>query len=411
MRLFKIGLPILMLLLFLVVPSMGCKSKASSTQTPPTQIATAQRGNLKIEVTASGNLALSRAADLAFEFGTAASPAVVEKVLVEVGDAVKQGQLLAELDASDWEQQKLTLQRAVLQAKINLKTAELNLENAKKPTTTTSVVTGTAVAPDPLDIEIKELQVELAKMNLENAQKELDKWLVTSPEVRAPFDGFVTAVNVKGGDEVKKGTIAVSVADPTKFEADILVNEIDIPRIQIGTPATVTVTSLPGLILTAKVTSISPTATIQGGVVNYQVKVEVLGPQAIRPPTSISSAPADREPATRTSARPSGPAALASQLRQGLTITVNLLIEEKKDVILVPSRAITRQGGATTVQVLGKDGVAQPRPVKVGSTNFQFAEIVEGLSEGEQVVIPRATTQTSTSAPSGQPFRMPIPIR
>jgi len=407
-RLFKINLPII-LLLFLIVFLVNCSPEgASSNQTPAAQVITAKRGDLKIEVTASGNLALSQTADLAFECGTAASPAVVDKVLVEEGDAVKQGQLLAELDVSSWEEQKLTLERAVLQAEINLKNAQLALEEITN-TSATSVYTGASVPPDPLEVEIKELQVELAKANLDCARKELDKWLATSPQVIAPFDGFVTTVYVEGGDEVKKGTIAVSVADPNKFEASILVNEMDIPNIQVGTTATVQVTSLSGLMLPAKVTFISPTATIQSGVVNYEVVVEVQSPNTTQPSASMS-VPPNELPPMQTQMEPLEGTASVSQLRDGLTITISIMIEEKKDVILVPNRAIVRQGNDTIVQVLGKDGTVELHPVKVGSSNFQFTEVVEGLSEGEQVVIPQTSTQTSTTTRGAPvPFMGPPP--
>ena len=94
---------------------------------------------------------------------------------------------------------------------------------------------------------------------------------VMSPEIKAPFDGFITAVNVKGGDEVLNGTVAVTVADPNKFEADILVSEKDISQVKLGGEATVQVDTMPGVTLPAKVTHIAPTATIQSGVVNYKV--------------------------------------------------------------------------------------------------------------------------------------------
>lgn len=392
-KLFKISLPII-LLLFLIVSLVSCSSGTSPNKTSATQTVTTKRGDLRIEVTASGNLALSQTADLAFECGTAAAPSVVDKVLVKEGDAVKEGQLLAELNVSSWEEAKLALERAVLQAEINLKNAKLALEEITN-TSATSVYTGASVPPDPLEVEIKKLQVELAKANLESAQKELDKWLATSPQVIAPFDGFVTAVYVEGGDEVKKGTIAVSVADPAKFEAEILVNEMDITSIQVGTTATVQVTALSGLTLPAKVTFISPTATISGGVVNYEVKVEVESTNVMQPSASMPGMPNELSP-TQARTEPLEATTPISQLRDGLTITVNILIEEKKDVILVPSRALVRRGRETIVQVLGKDGTVESRIVKAGSSNSLYTEITEGLSEGEQVVLTSSPTRQTT---------------
>ena len=71
------------------------------------------------------------------------------------------------------------------------------------------------------------------------------------------------------------GTVAVQIADPAKFEAEIMVSEMDILQVKEGGEARVEVDAMSGLTLPAKVIHISPTATIQSGVVNYKVKVEV----------------------------------------------------------------------------------------------------------------------------------------
>lgn len=437
---------ILLVLLLITALSLGCKAKASSTTTA-TQTATIQKGTLSIDVSASGNLALSQTADLAFDVS-----GYVYKVAVEVGDPVKKGDVMAEVDTFDWEQQKRSLERALVQAKISLNSAIISLEKAQNPTTTTSTISGAISAPDPLDIESKQFQVEQARMSLEDAQQTLDRYLETSPQIVAPFDGFVTKVNVKGGDEVFKGAIAVSIADPTKFEANILVNEMDINRITLDMPATVQVTASPTSTFPAKVTAIAPTATNQSGVVNYQVKVELLSAEEIRqlrasqaqaggqaqpgqsttgqqgqtsrPPTGQtpggqsstggSSATGQRQSGQfsgqgtgRTGQTGSTAALTLEQLRDGLSVTITVVIQQKQNVVMVPNRAITRSGGQTTVQVL-KGDTPEERIIKTGIANVTYTEVTEGLSEGDKVVLPQATTTTSTQQSSqGQTFRIP----
>ncbi len=97
------------------------------------------------------------------------------------------------------------------------------------------------------------------------------------------------------------------------------------------------------------------------------------------------------------------------QLREGLTVTVSIIIENKTDVLLVPSRAITRQGQETYVQVL-KDGIIEERMIQTGISDFQFTEVISGLSEGEQVVVPgmAATTPTTQQGQRASGFRMPF---
>jgi HlyD family secretion protein len=366
--------------------SLSCASKSSATPVAQNQIATVQRGNLVIDVTGTGNLALSRTEDLAFDMA-----GTVSEVLVSVADSVKQGQVVATLDTSEWETNIASLQASELQAEINLKNAQLNLEQAEEETTTT--FTGDVVSTkstDPEQIAILEIQVTLAEKRLADAQKALEEALEKSPEVTAPFDGFITQVNVSGGDEVKKGTVAVQLADPTKFQADILVSEMDIYQVKLGGDATVGIDAMPGVTLPAKVTFIAPTATIQSGVVNYKVTVEVTSLQRVRGSQS------------RQAGTPA-PTPQAIQLRQGLSVTVSILVQEKDNVLLIPNRAIIRQQGGTYVNILKADGTTEQRQIKTGISDLQNTEVTDGLTEGEKVVIPQTTSTTPTQQ-QGQPF-------
>ncbi|MFC1978017.1 efflux RND transporter periplasmic adaptor subunit [Chloroflexota bacterium] len=469
---------------------------ADSTQTVEGQVVTVRRGDLRIDITAAGNLALSHKEDLAFEMdGT------VEEVLVAEAESVEEGQLLAKLDTSAWqdyvtglqdevttaernvtakeravtqaERNVTTKKRALLQAQIDLNNAKLSLEKTEQEST------------DILEIEIKELGVELAegklgdaqiavgdategvgdaqiavedaKQTLEDAKQALAEAMDDSPEIKAPFNGFITKVNVKGGDEVKKGTVAVQIADPNKFEADILVNEMNFLHVKLGGVASVQVDAMPGLILPAKVSHISPAAVIQSGVVNYQVKVEVQSlEEAMREQQeAMQETMQERQQAsgnlTSDNISSGGPSrrsrrssvgdnltqeqldqmrqqrqqARAGQtegqqrqmqtmvpedfkLTEGMTITLSIITQERNDVLLVPVQAIMSQGRETLVQVM-KDGVVEERSITAGLSNWQYAEITSGLSEGEQVVVPETTTTTPATQQQQRGSQQGIP--
>ncbi|MEE9399383.1 MAG: HlyD family efflux transporter periplasmic adaptor subunit, partial [Dehalococcoidales bacterium] len=151
------------------------------------------------------------------------------------------------------------------------------------------------------------------------------------------------------------GTVAMQIADPDKFEVEVKVTETDIFQINRGGGAWVQVDVLPGVSLPAKVTQISPIATIESEVVNYTVTVEI-------------------------------ESAADYQLREGLTVTVSLVLEERSDVLLVPNEAITHQGGETYVQVL-TDGVIESCSITTGISNCQYTEVTNGLNEGQQVIV------------------------
>ena len=267
-----------------------------------------------------------------------------------------------------------------------------------------------------------------------------------SPAITAPFAGFITRVNVEGGDEVMTGTVAVQLADPDQFEAEIMVSEMDISQVKEGGDAQVEVDALSGLTLPAKVTHIAPTATIQSGVVNYKVKVEVASLEEM-----IQERQAAQQEATEKIQQGELPERLKQalesgqitqeqademmkqmqewqqqpqaqmptmtpenfQLREGLTVTVSIIIEARTDVLLVPNAAITTERGQSYVQVVSPDGTTEKRAIQTGITDYRFTEVIEGLTEGEQIIVPEGTTTTPTTSqqrPGGMMlFRGPPP--
>jgi multidrug efflux pump subunit AcrA (membrane-fusion protein) len=313
------------------------------------------------------------------------------------------------------------------------------------------------------EVELNQLEVATiqAALSVAHAQTALDEAIerLEMAILLAPFAGIVTLVNVEAGDTVNANQVVIQLVDPTKFEAAFMVGEVDILQVNMGGEAWVAVDALQGMSLPAKVTYISPTATNQSGVVNYRVEVEIESLQAIRQERketgreamqgivegelserlkqAIKEGQITQEQADALierikkgelpiqpgqGGRPglgglpglggqqglggqpgqmSTPVPENFQLRQGLTVTVSILVESREDVLLVPNSAITSKQGQSYVQLLSPDGVTEERPVTTGLSDWQFTEIIEGLSEGDKVVITGATT-TTTSTTSGQ---------
>ncbi|MFH0941926.1 MAG: HlyD family efflux transporter periplasmic adaptor subunit [Chloroflexota bacterium] len=500
MRLSKVLLVLLLGVFGLVSVSCG----SGGTPAPQGQLKTVGRGDLKIDITGVGNLALSDKVDLAFEMdGT------VAEVLVEEAQSVEAGQVLARLSTSDWQDQLTALGDKVTTAERNVTTKERAVTDAERTVTTKERAVTTAernvtakkydmlqaqinlnnaqlsleqtqrTSTDPVEIEVKRLQVELARGRLEDArqavadastvgiedarqavadanaklgdarlavadakkalveaQNSLDEAKKASPEITAPFAGFITRVNVSGGDVVKKGTVAVTLADPNKFEAYIPVSELDILQVKLGGTAEVQVDAVPGMTLPAEVTHISPTATISQGVVNYKVKVTLRSLEAVTPPRTAPPPGATtanitggeiperfrqaieegRFPQEQLEAminqRQSGQTGQQRQssaqvpadvqLKEGLTVTVSIVVDSRTGVLLVPNSAITTQGRQTFVQVPKADGTLEQRAIQTGISDYQFTEVTGGLNEGEQVMVTSSTTSTTTATPSNQ---------
>ncbi|MFH1775509.1 MAG: HlyD family efflux transporter periplasmic adaptor subunit [Chloroflexota bacterium] len=514
----------------LAVPLFGCGSAAEEADGVESQVIAVERGDLVIDISASGNLGLSYLEELAFEVA-----GTVVEVSVEEGDSVKEGQMLAKLDTTEWDKQIKALEKklieadrqvaakefAVLQAQLDVRTAEYNLgqidevkdaqdavdnakldleiilkvqlgtyggglltdfsywsqleANARQQITQSQedlqdILDGSSIqlsSDVALQVAKSQLQVEQSRIKLEDAetavddakqvvedaQSDFDEARSLSPIIKAPFDGFITKINASGGDEVLKGTVAMDIADPNKFEAYILVNEMDISQVQIGADAQVQVDSLSGLTIPAEVTYIAPRATIQSGVVNYRVKVELKSLESIQQerqetrqgasadmaagelPERLKQAieegritpeqadairqriqeggglpgggltgggPPGGQPGAQPAQRP---AVTPSdfQLREGLTVTVAIVFQQKQGVLLVPNKAIKSQDGVTYVEVW-QDGASQQRAVKTGISNWQSTEVIEGLSEGEEIVIPGSATSATTQSSSSGGF-------
>lgn len=332
---------------------------------------------------------------------------------------------------SGYDSSEIAIKRKQVEAaKISLTLAEGALEDVAKN-----------IALAELQLTRKQGSVTDAEKALADTQEDLEDALNKSPEITAPFAGFVTQVYVEGGDEVVNGTIAAQIADPDKFEADIMVSEMDILQIQLGTEAWVDVDAMQGMSLPADVTHISPTATIQSGVVNYSVKVEIKSMEAVMRegqeqimadiaageiPAPLQRAidegrltreqveemieqgpPAGMEPPEGMEfpegfAPPSGLGESATgqlstaipedfQLREGLTVTVSIIVDESIDVLLVPNAAITAENGQSYVQVVTESGETEKQLIQTGLNDYQFTEVTEGLSENEQILVPQGT--------------------
>ncbi len=335
---------------------------------------------------------------------------ISEDVALDVAEKqllVKQKKLAledAQIDVDD-------AKKAVADAEYDLQEAQLDVEEAKN------------------DVEEAQLDVKDAEKELLDAQEKLEEANSKSPVIEAPFNGFITKVNVEGGDEVLTGTVAVQLADPNKFEADIMVSEMDILQVKLGGKAWVQVDALSGLTLPAEVIHISPTSTIQSGVVNYEVKVEVKSLEAMmqeqqaaikdissgempeRLKEAIESGQVTQEQAEEMMGQMQqgqgwqqrqASTAISEdfQLREGLTVTVTIMVAERTDVLLVPNNAVNLRGKEAYVQVINDD-VTEERVIEAGLSDWQFTEVISGLSEGEQVVVPRGTATTSTTQSSG----------
>jgi macrolide-specific efflux system membrane fusion protein len=297
---------------------------------------------------------------------------VVKRLLVRVGDAVRQGQLLAELD-----DRELAARRTAAAAALELSEATLAYARAdfrrKQQLRAASLI-----APSDLDLALQaasvaEQQCNQARANLDDATTQAGY-----AHIVAPISGIVASVSTQEGE-----TVASSFASPTfvtlldlaRLEVRAYVDETDIGRIRRGQPARFTVDTYADHEFDGRVTAIYPQAEIRDNVVNYVTVVRFASPR-------------DR------------------LLRPEMTTTVRIALDRREQVLVLPLRAVRREGGRTFVlcpRVAGSgDGggssagggsATERRWVTTGLRDDSYWEIIDGLREGDTVIVGDAKTE------------------
>jgi len=200
-------------------------------------------------------------------------------------------------------------------------------------------------------LELEQQSLAQAQQSLAQARKQLDEATLT-----APFDGVVASVYVDEGDSVSATTAIIHLVDLTSLELEVEVDEIDIPNVKIGERALINVDALPGVELEGEVAFIPPVSREEPGLVLYDVKIGFDVPQDF-------------------------------ELRGGMSATADIVIDERKDVLLVPNQAITLDNQDNPIVTVLVNELTQERRVVTGISNGSQTEILSGLSEGEVIVI------------------------
>ncbi len=227
------------------------------------------------------------------------------------------------------------VEQSLLEAE--LATAEARLEDAKREWE--RVKDG----PDPDDIAAAEARVEAARANMELAT------------IKTPFNGTITSVEIKRGDQVSPGMVAFGLADLSPLLVDIQLSEIDINRVEVGQGVELVFDAIPETSYEATVVEIGLVGNTVQGVVNFPVTVEISNPdEAVRP---------------------------------GMTAAVNIIVEQIEDVLRVPNRAVRLRNGDRVVYLL-KDGSSVPVVVELGASSELYSQVLEGdVAEDDRVIL------------------------
>jgi HlyD family secretion protein len=322
----------------------------------------------------------------------------VEKLHVNIGDTVTKGQVLAELEKTELQAQVALCQAALAEAQSRLSAikrqrpeeigrAQAVLDEAKAARQlaeldwqrTREAQAKGAATPHELDAARTELDTAAARVSLAEAELRLAEVRfpddvktagamvasrhasVASAKARlayatipAPISGVVASVSTQEGETVAAGLNAptfVTIIDLSRLQVDAYVDEVDIGKVRLGQRAVFTVDTFPGREFEGKVTAIYP----KENVVNYDVVINIGSPYG-------------------------------GLLRPEMTASVTILMEARRDVLAVPTKAVKRHRGKTVAYVL-EDGRAEACEIKVGWKDGWWIEVVSGLEEGQTVLL------------------------
>ena len=423
------GWIVLAVLIVLALAGVGGRLWFSRQQLPEVSAEAIRTRNLEAIVSASGKIQPVRQINV-----SAKTMGRVTRLAVEEGQRVRAGQFLLEIDPrslsgqiergeASVEAARSSLQQArtaVEQAGANLALAQQNLtrqqELAKDGLTTREALERAenelAVRRTDLTARQQEVQTREQQIRQEQAALSTTRYNLSQVIISSPMDGIVTRRNIEQGENVvvgtmnNAGTVLLTVADMSMIQAEVEVDETDIPSVMMGQPARVTIDAVPDRTFRGHVTEIgnSPIQTTNAGqaatqaqATNFKVVITIDEPVPdVRPGFSCTA-----EITTATRANVVAVPIQSLTVREMLFDARGTLVHEPPPVR--PRRLFGRPATPTAPQAppepppghsrketegvfVIRDTRAVFSPVKVGIAGERYFEVLAGLAPGDRVI-------------------------
>jgi HlyD family secretion protein len=415
------------ILLVLVIAGGGAAAAFARRGDPGTTVTveSIQKRDLDAIVSASGKIDPKKTVNI-----SAQTMGRVTHLGVKEGDRVRAGQFLLQIDPVTAEAAVRRdvaavagARTALEQSRVGLQSARAQLDLARQALrrqtelTAAGLTTRESLERAQADVEIRESDLKGREQEIKNRETQLNQQeaglsssqhTLTQVRFEAPFDGIVTRRNIEEGENVmvgtmnNAGTVLLTVADMSVIEAEVEVDETDIPFVQIGQPAKIEIDAIVGKTFTGRVTEIgnSPIQTTGSGTsttaTNFKVTITIDGQiPEVRPGFTCT---AEITTATRQKA--------TAVPIQSMTVR-ELLYDENGNIVHEPRppRPRFRFGPAAPATpaappeikpghkreevegvFLMRDSKAAFVLVKTGIAGERYLEVLGGLKEGDQVI-------------------------
>ena len=343
----------------------------------PTTVIVATR-DINFAVTAAGDIGPLDAVSVRPEIG-----GLISKLTLDIGDRVKKGDVLFELDDKDLQTEKSSRKTEIAGARLAVETQKLQLEKAKlnfdrvKGLFESKLVAQEAFDNARIDHDLTKNSLDIALNRLETAQTALqqveDKLLKTV--IRAPFDCTILTRPVSVGQAVSgssgfnSSTEVFTVANLADMVITAHINQADVTRLKVGQEVTVEVEAVAGLKLVGRVDRIAPQATFKNGIKGFSTRIILKNAEgAVRP---------------------------------GMTANLSIPLISTSNVLAIPLAAVFNDQGERFVYVKTRDDKFERQLVQLGVADFDFAEVTKGLKGGEVISLIAPPSEANAGQTAG----------
>lgn len=388
----KVGL-FIGLVLAVVIAISALSAARRSGRATEVRIETVGKRDLVSVVTASGKIEAVTQVDISSDI-----TGRIVKLTVREGDLVKKGQLLVQIDPSQYQSVVQRAEAFLQSSQASLQQVRANRDQAKRQLdraleirrANPNLIAAETVeqAQQAYDVAVAnynstDSQVDQARAQLQEARDNLAK-----TRIYAPIDGRVTRLAVEEGEVAVPGTFSretgllMRVADLSGILAKVDVDETDVVRLSLGDSVAISIDAFPDTAFFGRVTKIGNSAKVSassggGGAqteraVDFEVEIELVNP------------PSDIRPDLSATAR-----IVTDTRQQVLSIPIiALTVRQHEDVPneLKAADSATRKGKEREGVFVVRGGVAQFIPVKVGIAGEEHFEVLSGLSGGDSIV-------------------------
>lgn len=328
----------------------GSAIEPTSAGTGEWEVAVAEMRDIDFSILVSGDVLPDTQLDVKAEVGGR-----IKAVNVSPGDTVKAGEVLIEIDDTDILSEMESAKTEIEGANLAVTKSERNFERAK------DLFDARLISQEAFDNLSSELDISRNTFTKAERKMQLVKDKLSKTKVLAPTDGTILTVPAVEGQvaiaaaSVNSGTTLMSIANLSKLIVETHVNQVDVSKLVPKQQVRLTAESLRDEEMKAEITFIAPVATIRNGIKGFSVRAAIDRPNL--------------------------------RMRPGMTVQMTIPVAHVDDAVSVPISAVFKGTGNSRVVYVRKGAITEKRPVKVGISNTESAQILQGVQLGEEILL------------------------